>query len=590
MVFLDVETTGHKYDEYEHHTFKLASTCYVRRRDREGFVTEKWSDWYSSGALCWYLEMLCRQKTSLYLFGHNVFIDLQGSGFFRHFKEQGWVLNFIYDSGLTYLLVIRKEKRTIKVISTTTYFQASVKDLGKMLDLPKLEVDFASVSSADLLTYCKRDVEIIKLAMEKYFSMIEENDLGRFSLTKASQAFTAFRHRFMKVKVSLHRHPEAVELERACYMGGRTEAFRLGSIKDGPFVLLDINSMYPFVMSTSSVPVRLTYMEDNPNPERVRRLLPHNAVQAEVDLTTDEPAYSIHHNGRICFPVGSFTAFLGTTGLKYALEHNHVKQIKRLAWYDRAIVFNDYVHFFYNLRKHYQAEKNPIFALMSKDLLNTLYGKFGQYKPIIEESEEIDGPDYERVEVIDLVKGVKLVEYKLLNKRFTEIGKEEGSNSFVAISAHITETARFMLWDFIKEVGRSRVLYTDTDSLWIRERDLPRLQHRIDPSLLGALKIAERSEKLIISGAKHYETDKGTKLKGVPKKAKRLDSRTYEYQQFLRQKEHLRKSVIEGFLIKTVTKRISGVYSKGVVTRSGLVQPFLLQSPSIPSLLPPPSS
>jgi len=146
-----------------------------------------------------------------------------------------------------------------------------------------------------------------------------------------------------------------------------------------------------------------------------------------------------------------------------------------------------------------------------------------------------------------------------------------------------------MLWEIIKEVGRSRVLYTDTDSLWLREKDLCRIQHRIDPTLLGALKVAERSNKLIISGAKHYETDHGTKLKGVPKSAKRLDSNTYEYQQFLRQKEHLRKSVIEGFLIKTVTKHISGVYGKGVVARSGIIRPFLLQSPETPSLLPPPS-
>ncbi|GAG99251.1 unnamed protein product, partial [marine sediment metagenome] len=288
-------------------------------------------------------------------------------------------------------------------------------------DLPKLEVDFATVSSTDLLKYCRRDVEIIKLAMEKYFTMIEVNDLGRFSLTKASQAFTAFRHRFMKVPISLHKHPEAIELERACYMGGRTEAFRMGQIKDGPFVMLDINSMYPFIMANTPVPTRLTYMEDNPHPDRVHRLLSHNAVQAEVDITTDEPAYATHYNERICFPVGSFTAFLGSTGLKYALEHNHVRKIKRLAWYDRAVVFSDYVEFFYTLRKHYQIEKNPIFALMSKDLLNTLYGKFAQYKPIIEEKEELDGPDYERIETIDLVRGVKLVEYKLLNKRFTEI-------------------------------------------------------------------------------------------------------------------------------------------------------------------------
>ncbi|GAH94157.1 unnamed protein product, partial [marine sediment metagenome] len=79
----------------------------------------------------------------------------------------------------------------------------------------------------------------------------------KFSITKASQAFCAYRFRFMDHKIYIHNDVTVQNLERSAYIGGRVECFRLGKIPGKQFVSMDINSMYPFVMKAEKYPYEL---------------------------------------------------------------------------------------------------------------------------------------------------------------------------------------------------------------------------------------------------------------------------------------------------------------------------------------------
>lgn len=590
LIFLDTEANRLLLEDREIHSMKIAWTCYYQRGPNRKADSESWRFWEKQYPLWKYIEDLTREKTGLYVVGHNIFYDLQVSGFFRYFTRSGWVLNFIYDKGLTYILVVKKRKRTLRLISTTNYFDISLKKLGDMVGLPKLDVDFDDVSDDQLKTYCHRDVEIIKVAMVQYLDFIESNDLGKFSLTKSSQSFAAYRHRFMDVKINLHSYPVVIDLESKAYIGARCECFRLGIQDGGPFVSLDINSEYPFVMKAQRYPCRLVNFRIDPPLDLVNEILLKFACVAEVHLDTDTPIYAVRQNNMVVFPVGCFKTFLCTGGLLEAARRGHLKRVYALAIYEKADLFSRYVDFFYNLRMKSKKAKNPAYVKMLKFFLNSLYGKWAQWQPETVETEDITFEGYYRMETLDLLTGRTEMEYKLLNKVVRQIGRDPGRNSFIAISAHITEYGRLLLWRIIEEIGPENVLYCDTDSIKIKERDLKKVRYGQHPTRLGALKVDERFEYFDIRGAKNYVTDKGRHIKGIPLKAKEVEPFRYSYPSFLSQTAHLEMKVDMGVVVKYVERFSPRKYLKGEVAPDGTISPFRLSEPETPYEPPPPLS
>lgn len=567
---------GNNIKDIQLHRFNLGWTCYNRYISGKGFVSNDWKFWSDTKQLCNYIESLVLAKTTLYFFGHNIFFDLQVSDFFYYFTKSGWVLNFLYDKGLTYILIISKGTRCIKCLSTTNYFPVSVSTLGEFLGIPKLDISFDSCSRKQLITYCKRDTLIIRTAIEYFIKFIDNNDLGNFCLGRPSQALTAYRYRFMNKPIHIHKNKQVQELEKNGYFGGRVECGFLGKLPKDKYISLDVNSMYPFVMLNNKIPIKLIDYLDNVGIRELPLILDKFAGVGEVLIATDEPAYPIRHHNKLVFPVGSFITTLCSQGLRYAYEHKHLRSISRLSVYQQDYLFNDYINYFIKLKEKYSKEGNTFLREVSKYFLLYLYGKFAQQKDITVEELDITFDGYFREETFDLVTGRTEILTKLFNKRFTTFGREPAGCCFMAIAAHVTEYARFYLYDLMKRVGIDKVLYCDTDSLKIRKKDMQPLKSLIHPYKLGKLKMEEEFSKFIINGAKNYETDTTKKIKGVPSTAEQIDEYTYSYMGFMKQATHLRAEVTRYFIVKPQRKVVKPFYDKGKVLKDGSIIPLTL--------------
>lgn len=554
----------------------MAWTCSARYKKTGDSFRESWKFWDKTYPLCRYLENLPGKKVPIYIFGHNIFFDLQCSDFFHYFTLWGWELEFLYESQLTYILLIKKEGRTIKVLSTTNFFDTSVKNLGKIIDLPKLDVDFKEVDLEKLKIYCRRDVEIIKKAMEFYFTFILKNDLGKFSLTRASQAFNAYRHRFMSARLYIHDDIKVKKLERDAYYGGRTEAFKIGVQKEGPFVSLDVNSMYPFIMKFSYMPVQLVNYREDVFLDLAQDILKNFCVVADIDVATETPLYPVRRDFKIIFPVGRFNTRVCTQGLREALNRGHVLKINRMAIYKKRRIFQSYVEFFYALKSHYRQVNQPILEKLVKIFLNSLYGKFAQKRMIDRRERDVTLDGYYRIETVNLNTGEKTMEYKLFNTHVIELGWEDGRNSFTAVAAHVSEGARLYLWRIIEDVGLSHVLYCDTDSIKIRKSDLPFLSYPVDDLKIGALKIDDEFDEFNILGAKSYITEKERVLKGVPHSAEMIEDKVFAYTAFLKQASHMKREITRYFITSDTIKVLKTEYDKGLVDKQGNVTPYRL--------------
>jgi hypothetical protein len=573
-LYLDTETKKQVIEGDEAHRMNIAWTCYTHRKSPNQKASESWNFWDSTFQLCDYIHRLTAHKRALFLFGHNIFFDLQVSDFFYYFTRWGWELDFIYDASLTFILIIHKEDRAIKALSTTNYFETSLEEMGKMVSLPKLGIDFDACSREELKTYCRRDVEIIKKSMEQYFGFITTNDMGRFSLSKASQAMNAYRHRFMNKKIYIHKDPKVIELERQAYMGGRVECFRIGKQDEGPFITLDINSLFPYIMKSCPLPSKLIDYEERVDLNRLYEALKNVLVIAEVDLQTEDPIYAVREGQKIIFPVGTFRAFLCTPCLTEAFQRGHVIKVLRAAYYKPDYLFTEYVDYFYELRKRYKFEGNTIFEYLTKKLLNSLYGKFAQGQPKTKKILDLTCHGYWREEGVDLVNGDRVIRYKLFNVIVEECGRESGKNTLVAIPAHITEWARYILYSIIEKVGRDRVLYCDTDSIKIRKKDLSLVKYPIDPQRLGALKVENESQNLLLLGAKSYVTESERHIKGVPSSAKQVGESLYEYFSFPKLDTHMKKRILRYHIVEKVLKEAAQFYDKGVIENDGSISPI----------------
>jgi len=569
---LDTETTEERQGKEKILRFKIAVSNYFRytKEVKNPRIEEK--VWRDQDSLTEYILSKTVKKTTLYIFAHNAAFDLWISGAIPILTRQDWKCNFIYINGLTFILSCRKAEYKIVVISTTNYFSASLKECGKMLGLSKMEVKFDDVSATKLLEYCKRDTAIVSNLVIQYIRFISDHALGKFSYTKPSQAFNAFRHRFMHHVIYIHKEKEVQEIERKCYFGGRCEMFEQGKITGGPFRSYDINSMYPFVMQQEKFPFKLRYFVPNMTKSMLNAVLSEFLVCSHVTLDTDKPFYPVRGKTRTVFPIGKFDTYLCTPELKVAIAENHVVKIHETAVYQAAVLFDDFVDYFYNMRKKYIRENNHIMQYLCKIILNSFYGKFAEQIPITE-TWDTDDESVKREKIVIIGKQGLFSMYQIMKKVIIEKEKVSGKRAFCAIAAHVTSYARALLNEIMFKIMKGKILYCDTDSIKIRRKDLT---YNIDKNKLGSLKYEGETHKFIIHGLKDYRWGSTKIMKGVKKGSKQIGANEFLGERFLKPKTLMRRGIADHVVIVESPKVLKRNYEKGVVLPNRKIRPYCL--------------
>lgn len=574
LVFFDTETViTYEDNNIQIQQLRLGIAQYYRISDNARLVDE--IVFRSGKHFAEWLISKVKAKTVIYVMAHNIAFDFAVTGIAKYLPEHGFTCEHVFlEDSCVYISYVKGKSRIV-FLDTFNYLRTSVKAMGKAVGLPKLDINPLEAKDDDLIPYCRRDVEIIAKFMIEYILFFKKENLGSFGITTPANAFNAFRHKFMKHDIYIHRHEKAVELERAAYFGGRTEAFYIGSIS-GQVWYLDINSMYPYVMKINKYPIRLIKYSDSFNDlNRLEKILDRYCCIAEVELNTNEPAYPLRFRDKTIFPTGNFITFLNTPELKYALEHNHIKNIRQIAVYYSAPIFTEYVEYFYSKREECKRNGDKLRSTLYKLLLNSLYGKFGQTIRSIILLQTIDDYLFKIEEVYneDGTKDHDLIYFG--NSVFKKVKEKNPSRwSFIAIASHVTAYARMLLWSYIKKAGYHNCFYCDTDSVFVNEQGYKNLEKDIDNYQLGKLSIEKTSDNVVIYGLKDYVFGDDVKLKGIKKGSKKIDEITFEQLQFPSMSKVIRESMINYVVITKQTKRLKRQYNKGIVSSSGWVNPY----------------
>jgi len=340
--------------------------------------------------------------------------------------------------------------------------------------------------------------------------------------------------------------------------------------------------MYPFVMKYKTFPCKLISGENFVNEHVIYDAIDNGKyIIAKCKINLKENAIGVRRD-KLIFPIGRIITSLSSPEINYILENPEIGEIEKIiggAIYDHEKLFSEYVDFFYNIKSTSKLESE---IAMSKALLVSLYGKFGQREYLdMKEEKDTDAVKAMLETGITSIDEILDKDRKLINiggkiYRLPEKSENSSVNANPAIASGVTAYARCYLDSLIRLAGRENVFYCDTDSLFCNEIGYHNLQKFIDPKELGKLKLEDQGN-VELFGAKNYSFNDNLKIKGIRKDALKIGENRYIQDQFCTKKSHYSDRHEPGsVIVKHVVKEISNEYDKGLVTRTGKVFPFVL--------------
>jgi len=576
FIFVDTETFNVEIESNKYEArLKMGVACYYRNYKMRGkqYIQEEWLEFTTTDEFNNWLLSKLYDKTNLWCFAHNMKFDFQVLGVAKFMMEHDFTTDIAVIDSPPFFIRYRNAKKAVMFICSMNYFVTSLKKLGESIGEAKLKMPVNDAPKEEWQKYNRQDVVVLKTAILLFIDFVKQHNLGNFQKTLASQAFSAYRHRFMNKSIFIHSDESVLEMERNSYHGGRTECFFIGERKDN-FYLLDVNSMYPAVMFDNEFPFQLQGTTENIDIITLKQLLKVYCCVAQVEIQTNIPVYPLVQDNKIIFPIGNFITYLTTPEIKFALENNHIKQIIKVAVYRKSKIFYNYVDELYKLRLQYKQQNNSAFEYMLKIMMNSLYGKFGQSG---KHWNTIDTfPDLKFEEWIE--KDIDTGEIKKYRKLLGTIQimqqESESRHSFPAIAAHVTAYSRILLWNYITLAGCKNVFYCDTDSLLVNSTGLNNLKPIINKYKLGALKLEKEFSYINIRSPKDYVFDKIVKIKGVRKQAIKISENEFQQDQFWGISHAWSQEIYDKQIIQVITKKLSRIYTKGIIKENGIVEPF----------------
>lgn len=441
----------------------------------------------------------------------NGIYPLPGQGF------APFLLKLAFDNG-----------QTCELLCNTNFYKQSLASIGDSLKLPKTEMPETGDTQA-MLEYCRNDVAILRAA---FFAMfVYTNDIAGVTpgITAAMASNRVYRAGYFRSETTVQgsQHMGGVNhAEREAYHGGRTDTFFKGVPQSEHIYKYDVNSLYPFCM-TGLMPVRflqagrddwVTGYGDYITLACVTLNIPPESEYGFLGLE------GVKKDWRLIFPAGRFTLWAWQPILEIAARNGYIERVHRVLLYESADIFSDYIADMFARRRQYRDDGNDAFQLLTKLMMNSLYGKFGQrasgkWKLIDPESNEyavMSGIGERFTQLWDDVE-----------KSYWQVGDSlygyadgEGlaRHSVCSIAGYITAKGRAVLWESLAAVLRlgGQLYMCDTDSVVC---DVPLPADMVDDRALGkfALEGESAGKDCIFYAPKHYQFGGSLKIKGIRK-------------------------------------------------------------------------
>lgn len=306
--------------------------------------------------------------------------------------------------------------------------------------------------------YLKYDVLGLYEVIQRFYNLIGRNR-GKVGLTLASTSLQTFKNGSLKFPLKMTNKKLNDEMKQG-YYGGRTEIFRLLLPYEGiKYYCYDVNSLYPFVMRDNYFPITKPMVIRNPYNNIYEEHVGISKCIVECPKTLYIPLLPYKFNHKLYFPNGKMIGYWDHSLLMKARELGYKIVPLKSYVFKAQKIFKDYVDMFYKIKK--ESKPNTAPYIISKLLLNSLYGKFAQRQ----ESEKIiklNLPDIEKMRE-------KITDVVDIDNGLFKIKSESKGNHFIPqISIHVTALSQLELYNHMEKIVEKDhiVGYCDTDSIF----------------------------------------------------------------------------------------------------------------------------
>ena len=401
------------------------------------------------------------------------------------------------------------------------------------------------------INYCRADCQALHEVLTAFNELIfKEYKINIHSvLTLPSLAMKIFNVHFMIPNTIYRLRGRVEQAIRQSYMGGHVDVYKphnkIGSFFGKFFRELyyyDVNSLYPTVMASTPMPIgKPTYFEGD-----IRLIDPNVYGFFYCDIVS--PEYLEHplllrriktSGGiRTIAGLGSWSGWICSSEMDNALKYGYKFTIIKGYQFETGDLFTGFITKMYKMRMAF--DKSHPMNLISKLLMNSLYGKFGmkvEYTKLLTFTLNIDTSnnglsiknDKSSKDLLDFLNNHRSSIHDIIrldNKVFIvkDIDNNladdddyavEGSNVNIAIASGITAVARVYMSIF-KNSSAFTLYYSDTDSIVI-DKPLP---NDLVGDKLGQLKLEYTIKKAVFLAPKVYglvtsDNKEVIKIKGI---------------------------------------------------------------------------
>lgn len=375
----------------------------------------------------------------------------------------------------------------------------------------------------ETIRYCEQDVKTLYQVISKFSLKIF--DLFRLNVhrfpTLSSLALGIFRSNYNlsmnQSKIPLITGKIYQDIKKG-YTGGSVDSFK----PQGKNIYqYDVNSLYPYVMSNFPMPVGVpTYFEGD---IFIKENRPFGIFEVEVESPLDlnvpilQTKFKTTNGGvRTITPLGKWVFTYFSEEIYNAMDFGYKFKILRGYIFEKGYIFKDYVETLYNLKS--TSEKNSPDYIISKLLLNSLYGRLGMEPEALDhliKSSELLHKYYAKFTIansIDLKNGKELISYWNKDKISSD------KNISVPISLAVTAYGRIHMAQLKMNLISAgyTIYYSDTDSLFL---DKP-LENKYLGEELGQMKTENIFKEAVFLCPKVYggitlNDEEHIKIKGV---------------------------------------------------------------------------
>lgn len=393
----------------------------------------------------------------------------------------------------------------IHIYDSLKLLPSSVKALAKdfNLEIQKGEIDYNRFRGYDYIpnkkevTYVRTDTEIVADCLLKFRCE------GNTKKTISSCAYEQYKNIIGKDKYNAWFGEWAInanlELDyeiREAYRGGfcQYNVDYVGKTIKRPCYYNDVNSLYPYIMYTKSLPygqpVKFEgkYKDDKKYPYYVQKIrvdmcIKENGIPCILRKSKGvNNMYIIDTLDEISG--GTVELTLTNFDLELLYKNYEIFHLEFLGGYKfkvRSDMFTKYIDKYYKMKQEATINQQKAKRYIAKLFLNSLYGKFGQ----------------------NPIRRMKQPYVSIDNSIKYATSDEEVAKNFhyLPVAVFITALARYKILNDIEKIGKDNWIYTDTDSII----SLCKLSDdMLDNEELGKYKIEHIFKKFKTLGQKTY--------------------------------------------------------------------------------------